>query len=286
MKNESLGYFQIIIAALLFGLIPIAVRFGENLGAYNLSFFRVFVAALCLGTFFLFSKKNLTPFKYNKGKLIFFGAIHGFIILGYFLAIQFLSIASAVLLLYSSSIWMIIFSYFILKEKISLGTWVALIIAFVGVIFVLSPQDFFMAESLIGSLAGLFAGMGMGLVYILSKTFTKYDKVSLTFWQNLIALPFLLPLLLVDIPSFTQLDILIAILLGSLFTVVPFILLFKGLEKVSGQKGGIVILLDMIFPILFGLVIFREIPSISVIVGGVLIIFGTLIITLRRAKEK
>lgn len=276
MKKESIGYLQVIIASALFGFIPLFVRFGKNLGSYNLAFFRVLVATIFLGLFFMFYRKiSLVPFKYEKRKLIFFGAIHGFIILGYFFAIQYLSIASAVLLLYSSSIWLVLFSYFILKEKITRRTIFALILAFIGVLFVLSPKNFFIRESLIGSIAGLLAGVGFGLVYALSKTFKKYDKVSLTFWQNLIALPFLFPLIFIDIPHFTITDIWIVVLLGSLFTAVPFILVFKGFQKIKAQKGGIVILLDIIFPILFAFLIFKEIPSFSAIIGMILIIIGT-----------
>jgi drug/metabolite transporter (DMT)-like permease len=282
MKKENLGYLQIIIASFLFGAIPIIVRFGNNLGAYNLSFFRVLAASFFLLIFFLFSKKKLAPLKYERGKLIFFGAIHGFIILGYFLAIQFLSVASAVLLLYSSSIWIILFSHFILKEKITSTTWLALFISIIGVVLVLSPQNFFVKESLIGSVAGLLAGVGMGIVYVLSKTFKKYDKVSLTFWQNLIAIPFVLPLVFIDPPKFTPIDIGIILILGSFLTVIPFILLFKGFQKVQAQKGGVIILLDLVISIFLALIIFEEIPSTLSIIGGILIILGTVIITIKK----
>ena len=163
------GFIEVFIASLLFAFIPIIVRFDDGLGVYYLTFFRTFFAALFLGIFFIFAKRKLVPLKYEKGKLIFFGAIHGFIILGYFIAIKFLSIASAVLLLYSASIWMILFSYFILGEKINRRTLFALVVSIVGVVFVMSPQNFFIFESLVGSVAGLLGGIGFGLVYILSK---------------------------------------------------------------------------------------------------------------------
>jgi len=286
MKKENIGLTEIFFASLLFGLMPIIVRFGENLGAYNLSFFRILVAAICIFLFILFSRKlKLVPFKYEKKKLLLFGAIHGFIILGYFLAIQYLAIASAVFLLYSSSIWIVVFSYFILNEKVTKRTILALAIAFLGVIFVVSPQNFFLKESLVGSLAGLGAGIGMGLGYTLSKTFKKYDKVSLTFWQNLIAIPFVLPLIFIDLPKFSTFDVGIILLLGSVFTAIPFILIYKGFGKINAQKGSIVIMLDIVFSVIFAWMIFNEVPTVLVIFGGVLIMVGTYIIATKK-KEK
>lgn len=277
MKKENIGFVQIVVASVLFGFVPIVVRFGNNLGPYNLSFFRVLVAVMSLGVFYSFYRKKFMLPRYEHGKLIFFGAIHGLVILGYFVAIQFLSVISAVLLLYSSSIWIIVFSHFILKERLTKKTWLALIIAFAGVILVLSPKDVFIKESLIGSVFGLTAGVGFGLVYVLSKTFKKYDKVSLTFWQNVIALPFLLPLIFIDFPRFTSADIWIVLLLGTVCTTIPFILVFKGFQKVDAQKGGIVILLDIIFPVLFALLVFKEVPNLLSVIGGILIIIGSYI---------
>jgi len=203
MERETTGIIQLAVASVLFGLLPIAVRFGENLGPYNLTVFRIVIAAVALYAFFTFSKFKLAPFKHEKKKLVLFGVVHGVVILGYFIGIQFLSIASAVLLLYSGAIWILIFSHFLLKEKLTLQIWTALFIGLAGVFLVLSPQQFFLKESLIGSIACLIAGLGFGLVYVLSKTFKEYDKASLVFWQNLIATPFVLPLLFIDPPRFT-----------------------------------------------------------------------------------
>jgi len=279
MKKENLGYLQIIIASALFGFVPIIVRFGGDIGAYNLSFFRVLVAVLFLAGWFLIFGKKLVPLKYELKRMFLFGALHGFIILGYFIAIQYLNVASAVLLLYSSSIWMILFSRLILKEKLTKLTALALIIAVIGVILLLSPKNIALGKSLVGVISGLLGGVGFGLVYVLSKTFKKYDKVSLTFWQNVIALPFLLPLIFIDIPRFNLGDTGLIILLGTLFTIIPFILVYNGFQKVQAQKGAVLVLLDMIFPILFALIVFKEIPSILTVIGGILIIIGSYIAT-------
>ncbi|MDP4039994.1 MAG: DMT family transporter [Candidatus Pacearchaeota archaeon] len=285
MEKETIGFIEVFFASLLFGLMPIIVRFGNNLGPYNLSFFRVLVATISVFIFIVISKKiSLTPFRYEKKKLIFFGAIHGFIILGLFLAIQYLTIASAVLLQYSSSIWIVVFSYFILKEKITKRTAFALLIAFIGLIFVVSPQNFFLKESFIGSLAGLGTGIGMGMVYTLSKTFKKYDKVSLTFWQNLIAIPFVTPLLFINLPKFSTFDIGIILLLGSLFTAVPFILIYKGFSKIKAQKGSVIIMLDIVFAVIFAWIVFKEIPTTFTIIGGAMILISTYIITIKEKK--
>jgi len=276
MKQQTKGVLEIIIASFLFGIVPIIVKFGKDIGVYNLVFFRILIAAILIFLFMKFTNKKIAPFKYERWKLILFGALHGFIILGYFLAIRYLSISLAVLLLYSASIWMIVFGHFILKEKLTKTTIFALVISIIGVGLVLMPGNFDMKRSILGVVSALLAGIGFGLVYVLSKTFKKYDKVSLTFWQNVIALPFVLYFVFIDIPRFTGLDMFWLILTGAL-TAIAFVLVYTGLGKVKAQIAGIVVLLDIIFPILLAFLVFKEIPSLFSIIGGILIVVGAYI---------
>lgn len=275
MKKEALGVYQIIAANLLSAFIAILIRFGKDLGVPTMAFFRVFLAAIFLLPLFHISKKiKLAPFKKEKAKLIFFGLMHGIILLSYFISLNFLTIASASLLISSLSIWVVVFSYFILKEKIQKITLVSLIISIVGLILVLSPQNFFIFESLIGSALGLLGGILAGLVYVLSKTFKSYDKISLAFWQNLIASPFLIPLLFFGKPIFTFNGIIILILLGFIGAL-SFIFMYKGFGNVSGQKGGVLTLLYIVFVIILALIFFKEVPTLNEIFGGALIILGS-----------
>ena len=277
MKKETIGTFEIIIATILFGFIPVLVRFGSGLGAYNLSFFRILVAALFLFLLSMIFKRSykIKPLKQYRKKIIFFGAIHGFIILAYFFAIQYLQVAQASLLIYSSAIWMTLFSSLILKEKITRRTFIALILSITGVVLVLSTGNLFSGLTFVGVLSGLFAGVSSGLVWVLSKTIKRYDRVSITFWQNLIAIPFLLPLVFIKMPHFNLSNLTAVILLGVFCTVIPFVLVFKGLQKVKGQTGGILLLLDIVFSIFFAFVILGESPALKTIIGGILIIIGS-----------
>ena len=278
MKKENLGYLQIVFAGILAAFIPLLVRLGENLGPYNLTFFKVLIPSIILGGFFLFNKKKLVPLKYERGKMLLFGAIHGFIYLGYFLAIQYLTIAFAILLVYLFPLWIMFFSHFILKEKITKKSIFILLIGLIGMAILLSPKDLFVTYNFWAILAGIASGIGAAFIYTISKTFKNYDKVSLTFWQNTIAVPFVFPLLFIDFPKFTVFDSFIVLALG-LIGVFALILVFKGLHKVQAIKGGIVMLSEMIFPIILAFIFFKEIPSNITVFGGILILIAAFMAT-------
>lgn len=274
MNEQNKGLIELVIASLLFGLMPVIVRYGRGIGDYNITFFRVMFCALSIMAFALIAKMRIAPLKHEIKKMIIFGVLHGFIILSYVIAVNLIPIASAVLLVYSSPIWIALFSRVILKEKISRRTISALAIAIAGVVLVLFPDKSFLQGNFTGYLCALGTGLFMGLIYVMSKTFKSYDKVSLTLWQNIIALPFIFPLLFINFPKFTVFNFSVLLLLGAVFTAMPFILIFKGFAKMPASRGSIIITTEAIFAVAFAFVFFKEIPSITTLFGGVLIIIA------------
>lgn len=281
MDKRNKGILELISAEFLVSVIYILGRFGKEMGNHILAFFRVSLAFVFLGIFFMFSKKyKLVPLKYEIPKIIFFGAMHGIIILAAYISINFLTIASSVLLQATISVWVMIFSWIIFKEKPKAKSIFLLIIAFIGVSLIFSPEDFFIRESLIGSLAGLFVGLFGGLIYVQSRTFKKYDKISLTFWQNLIATPFLIPLFFFFSTSFNFVYWEILILLGlGLFGAISFVLLFRGFSDVRGDESALLTLLYVAFSIILAFVFFSEIPTWKEIIGGILILTSSYLIS-------
>jgi drug/metabolite transporter (DMT)-like permease len=288
MKREIKGEWQIVIATILGGFIPILFRFGEVLGVYVLTFARIFMAALFLGFFFLFTRSKLISLKHERFKMILFGIMHGLIILGYFTSLNYLTISATVLLFSTYPIWMVIFSKIFLKEKISSRAIFAILVSFMGVIIIASPERIFIERNYLGPLAILVASFLAAGVYVMSKTFKSYDKVSLTFWQNMIAIPFVLPLLLLDLPKisnpavFGPVEIGVLLLIGSLFTAVPFVLIFKGLGKIKAHRASVYMFLEILTPIVLAFFIFKEIPSSNTLFGGVLILLGVYMVSISK----
>jgi len=274
MNQEKLGYIEVVLSQALVGIMYIIVRLGSNLGAYNLSFFRVFLAALFTGFLFVsFKKYKLALVKHERKKLLAFGIMHGLLILANFASVYFLSLAMVALFGSMCSIWMIIFSSFLLKERISRKTMGAILLAFLGLILMLWSSKMFVGNQLIGILLGLFVAIGGGWVYAISKTFKSYDKVSLTFWQNLIATPLLLPLVFIKLPTFGTYNVFLLIGLG-IVGAFSFILMYKGFGLIKGQNAGVLVLLEVVFTVLFAFVFFKEIPSLREMIGGILIMAG------------
>lgn len=163
MKKQYKGILYIVISAFCFALMNLFVRMSGDLPSIQKSFFRNFVAAIFA---FVILRKNHVPIKYQNGNLKFlllrsiFGTLG---ILCNFYAVDHLVLADASMLNKMSPFFVVVFSYLILKEKITLPQTLMVMGAFVGSLFVIKPT---MANmDLIPSLIGLCGGIGAGAAY-------------------------------------------------------------------------------------------------------------------------
>jgi len=140
------GVTFVFFAGVLWSTVGLGVRLIENAGVWQILFYR----SISL-TLFLYIVIHLRG---NSKKLL--RAYSG----GIF-AIQTTSVANAMLLFATAPFIAAILGYLILGEKVRTITWLAVIIAMVGIAYMFSDQS--IQFSLIGSLAALGSAIGFAI---------------------------------------------------------------------------------------------------------------------------
>ena len=126
-KHKYLGILYIVLAAFFFALMAMFVRLAGDIPSIQKSFFRNLVSLLFAGIILAREKVWFSGKKENI-KYLFLRATAGTIgILCNFYAVDHLVLSDASMLNKMSPFFAIIFSYFILKEKVSVPQ--ALIVA-------------------------------------------------------------------------------------------------------------------------------------------------------------
>ncbi|MGI6071269.1 MAG: DMT family transporter [Blautia sp.] len=196
MNKKYKGIVYIIISAFCFMLMNIFVRLSGDLPSIQKSFFRNFVAFLF--AMVLMAKKKVW-FSGNKENLkylvcrSFFGTIG---ILCNFYAVDHLLLADASMLNKMSPFFAVVFSYFILKEKVKPLQALAVAGAFLGSLFIIKPTV--VGMEMLPALIGLLGGMGAGLAYTFVRLLgERGEKGPFIVWffsgfSCLVTLPFLI----------------------------------------------------------------------------------------------
>jgi drug/metabolite transporter (DMT)-like permease len=171
MKKKYLGIVYIVISAFCFALMNMFVRLSGELPFVQKSFFRNLVALVFA---LIILKKEGVWFSGKKGniKYLVLRSIAGTLgIFCNYYAIDRLVLADASMLNKMSPFFAIVFSYFILKEKIKPAQAVIVVTAFLGSLLIIKPTTaiFQSPAALIGLLGGLGAGIAYTFVRVLGE---------------------------------------------------------------------------------------------------------------------
>lgn len=220
-KKRYKGIICIIMSAFCFALMSFFVRMAGDLPSIQKSFFRNFVAAIFASVILM---KNGVPFRCKKENLGYMlgRSICGTIgILCNFYAVDHLVLADASMLNKMSPFFAVIFSYFLLREKITVPQGLFVIGAFVGSLFVIKPT--FSNMDLIPSLIGLCGGIGAGAAYTMVRKLGEQGEKGpfIVFFFSTFSCVVTLPWLLFDYHPMSLAQI--------------GILLFAGLSAAGGQ---------------------------------------------------
>ena len=286
IKDKYKGIFYIILAAFGFAFMNLFVKLAGDLPAIEKSFFRNLVAV-----FFAFTvmKKEKIPFTIPKGtgKYIFFRSLFGTIgIFANFYAIGKLYIADASMLNKLSPFFAIIFSYFLLKEKIKLYQFACVLTAFVGALFILRPGCDSVAT--FPAFIGLLGGMGAGLAYTNVRMATKLGARGplIVFCFSVFSCVCAIPFIIFDHQPLTWWQ-LVSLLMAGLSATLGQFSITAAYTYAPASELSVYDYTQIVFAALLGMIFLGEVPDVISILGYLIICgAGIAMFLIRRKKEK
>lgn len=271
MNTKYKGILCILTSAFCFATMNMFVRLSGALPSIEKSFFRNFVAMIIS---FLMIIRNKDGFRWEKGNstLMFVRAFAGTIgILGNFYAVDHLMLSDATMLNKMSPFFAIIFSIFLMKEKVSLSQALIVLGAFIGALFVVKPT--FSNVNLFAAGIGFIGGVGAGLAYTcVRKLGTRGEKGNrIVFYFSLFSCLVTLPYMLFDFHpmTFNQLFLLLlawASAAGGQFAITAAYT-YAPAKEISVYDYS-----QVIFAALYGFIMFNQIPDVYSFFGYLIII--------------
>lgn len=271
MNTKYKGILCILTSAFCFATMNMFVRLSGDLPSIEKSFFRNFVAMIIS---FLMIIKNKDGFRWEKGNsiLMFIRAFAGTIgILGNFYAVDHLMLSDATMLNKMSPFFAIIFSIFLMKEKVSLSQALIVLGAFIGALFVVKPT--FDNVNLFAAGIGFIGGVGAGLAYTcVRKLGTKGEKGSrIVFYFSLFSCLVTLPYMLFDFHPMTFNQLILLFLAGASAAGGQFAIT-AAYTYAPAKEISVYDYSQVIFAAIYGFIMFNQIPDIYSFLGYLIII--------------
>ena len=258
------------------------IRSFEAAGPWQILFWRSLFFLLALVAFLILTYKK-EAFNIIK-KSGFPGILGGFFLstsfVGYIFSITETTIANVVFIISSQTLFLAVFGYFFLKEKISLRSFMAIILAVSGVILMVG--DSVSSGSLIGNLAALLIPINFSVLIIIIRKHPNLDMVPAIFYSGILSAIY--GFILSDSLIISQKDLGLSFLLGVPQLAFGFIFVTIGSRTTPAATVGLLMLTESIFAPIWGWLFFNEIPPTSVFIAGGMIITAVIIRSLEKTK--
>ena len=283
LSKNQLGFFYMFISVCAFSLMDVIVKWSDDYPVGQVLFFRGFCGIIPI-LFLIPKDRYLDFYKTTRPMLHFKRCLAGLIALvSIFVALRNLPLATVVSISFAAPIFITIFSIFLLKEDVGIYRWLAVLVGFVGIIFITEPG--FNSLNLYYIYPIIFC---LGLSYVA----IAIRKLSTTEPAWLISFFFSFSIMLLSFLSFYQ-----GWILPSLFDLflLSMIGILGGLANLwlsQSYKYSEVSLvsplkyLALVFAIIFGYFIWNEIPTSKTLLGALLVIFSSIIIFRRELYLK
>ena len=266
------GPVLIFLGACCLSFGGLIVKSFEGATLWQILFWRQFFFVIVVFLFLiLVYKKDIFKAVYKSG----FPGLIGGIILGigfssYVFAMYKTTVANTNFIIQTQTIFLAIFGYFFLKEKISKITLASIILAISGLIIMLGNN--LSPGQMSGNIVAFIMPITFAFLILIVRKYPDVDMVPLQLTAGLVAM--LIGYIVSNKITISLNDLVLAFLAGSFQIGLGFIFITIGAKKTLSAMVGIIMLTEAVLGPFWAWLFINENPPLSVIFGGVIIIFA------------
>lgn len=297
----GLAYIEVIAAGILWGCMGLFVRNLNTLGLATMGIvaIRCFITCILVLLYLAIFKRELLKIKL-KDIWCFLGTGFCSILFFnfcYFKSMTLTSLSIAAILLYTSPAFIMVMSFFLFKEKFNRFKVAALVMTFVGCIFVSGLMNTLVnGGNLTLSPAALLLGLGAGFGYALYSIFSRYalergyHSLTITFYTFLFAS--VGSLFFTDLPQLASVftgsikGCLLCVGIAVFGTLIPYITYTAGLNGMDNGRASVAVSIEPAVATVVSFFVYHENPGIWGLIGIVLVLGAVVLVNMSAAGKR
>ena len=271
------GTLLIFLGALCLSFGGLIVKSFEGANLWQILFWRQFFFSIVVALYLLISyKKKFFRSFYESGIP---GLIAGLSLSigfsAYVFAMYYTTVANTNFIITTETIFLALFGYFFLKEKINLITFISILLGMAGVLLIVgnslsiqTNQEFF------GNIVAFIMPITFAILVVIIRKYPKIDMVPSQFIAGVFAT--LIGYTIAGKILISPHDLFLAFLAGFFQIGFGFIFITIGSQTTPAAVVGILMLIEAVLGPIWAWIFINEIPPSTVIIGGTIIIFAIL----------
>ena len=269
------GYILILLGGFCLSWGGFIVRSFETSNAWEILLLRTFFFFLWISTFlFLIYKKDAVKTIKKSGlPALLGGFVMSFSFIAFVFAMMNTSVANVVFIISTQTMFLAIFGFFYLKEKVSLIGFISIVLAMSGITIMIGDSIY--SGTLFGNLIALTIPISFSILVMIIRKHSNLDLVPAIWYASLFSLIYAITM--VKSFNFTTHDIFMGFLLGVPQLGFGFICITIGSRTTRSVTIGLLMLTETIFAPVWVWLFLNEIPPFSVFIGGSIIILAIIL---------
>ncbi|PWZ43165.1 EamA/RhaT family transporter [Staphylococcus pseudintermedius] len=269
MNTDVKVFLAILISAIGFSFMAVFFRLSGDLPVFQKSLARNFVA-MFIPLFFILKYKQPFFGKLSSQPLLVTRSVLGLMgVLLNIYAIDHMVLSDADILMKLNPFWTILLSLIFLKEFIQKYQITSMVIAIIGMLFVVKPEfSSDVIPAIVGLLSGVFAASAYTAVRALS---TREAPYTIVFYFSFFSVIVLIPFVAFTFEPMSLIQIVYLILAG-LSAAVGQIGITVAYSYAPAKDISIFTYASIIFTAIIGFILFNESPDFYAIIGYIIIL--------------
>ena len=264
------GYILLLFGGFWLSWGGFIVRSFEEASVWQILLIRsaFFMPALIVFLVGTYKKNTITVIKDAGYPALFGGLVMSLSFIAYVYSMTITSVANVVFIISTQTMFLAIFGYFYLKERVSLISFLSIVLAMSGIIIMVG--DSMSSGSLLGNVIALAIPINFSILVMIIRKNKNLDMVPAIFYSGIFSIIY--GLILSESLVFTAHDILMGFYLGVPQLAFGFICITIGSRTTPSTTIGLLMLTETLFAPMWVWLFLNEIPPLSVLIGGTVII--------------
>lgn len=282
MNNKTKAIIYMLASSFFFALMAALVKLSGDLPTVQKIFCRNVVSCFVAGGIAIHHKKKLFGKRENQKYLILRSLLGTMGMIGYFYSIDHMLLSDSAMLNKLNPFFVTILACIFLKEKFSKIQIPALIVAFIGALFIIKPQfNLEVLPSVVGFVGAMFAAGAYTMVRFLGD---KEEFYTIVFYFSFFSTAVTFPLTIMNYTPMSTNQILLLIGIGIVASLAQFTMTI-GYRLAPAGEISILNYTNVLFAGILGFMLWGNIPDFMSVIGYILII-GVAFIIYRSNRVK
>ena len=278
------GYILLLFGGFCLSWGGFIVRSFQEANVWQILFLRslFFIIALILFLSLTYKNKVLKVIKDSGTPGVLGGFVMSFSFVAFIIAMNSTTVANVVFIISTQTMFLAIFGFFYLKEKVSLIGSSSIFLAMSGITIMVG--DSISTVSLFGNLVALVIPINFAIYVMIIRKNSNLDMVPAMLYSGIFSLIY--GAILSNSFEFTSHDLFMGFLLGVPQLALGFICITIGSRTTASATVGLLMLMETLCGPLWVWLFLNEIPPISVFIGGLVIISAIILKSFDKKHSK